>query len=105
PSQALQLEVAGPFLEKRLKLTIFPVLHGRLSGPGSGEEAAHAIRALAPRQVLVELCAARFGQVLASALLGLPLRPPSRLDILGNIHGGLLQHELAPVLKAARDVG
>ena len=31
-------------------------------------------------------------------------RPPPRADILGNIHSGLLTHELAPVLRAAREV-
>jgi len=40
-----------------------------------------------------------------SAVTGLPPQPPSRLDILGTIHGGLLGHEFAAVLKAARDVG
>ncbi|CAE7381345.1 unnamed protein product, partial [Symbiodinium pilosum] len=79
--------------------------HGRLSGPGSGEEAAMAITAMAPRQVMVELCQRRYGRVLTSLLMGLPLRPPSKLDLLGNVHGGLLQHELAPILEAARKVG
>lgn len=105
PAQALRLEVAGPYRENRLKLVFLPVLHGRLHGPGSGEEAAEAIRALRPQQVLVELCPRRYGEVLAMALLGLPARPPSKLDILGNVHGGLLQHELVPVLKAARAAG
>ncbi|CAK9004963.1 unnamed protein product [Durusdinium trenchii] len=55
--------------------------------------------------VLVELCQSRYGQVLSSMKLGVPLGPPSKLDLLGNIHGGLLQHELAPILQAARTVG
>ncbi|CAE7296620.1 unnamed protein product [Symbiodinium sp. CCMP2592] len=79
--------------------------HGRLTGPGSGEEAAQAISALAPRQVMVELCQRRYGQVMTSLQMGLPMRPPSKLDLLGNVHGGLLQHELAPILQAARSVG
>merc|ERR1719401_2895802 len=69
------------------------------------KQAAQAIRATAPRQVLVELCAARYGQVLMTAVAGLPPRPPPRVDLLGHIHGGLLGHELSLVLKAARDVG
>ncbi|CAE7941074.1 unnamed protein product [Symbiodinium necroappetens] len=81
------------------------IRHGRLTGPGSGEEAAQAISALAPRQVMVELCQRRYGQVMTSLQLGLPMRPPSKLDLLGNVHGGLLQHELAPILQAARSVG
>eukprot|EP00933_Yihiella_yeosuensis_P074596 TRINITY_DN8355_c0_g3_i1.p1 TRINITY_DN8355_c0_g3~~TRINITY_DN8355_c0_g3_i1.p1 ORF type:complete len:333 (+),score=41.14 TRINITY_DN8355_c0_g3_i1:54-1052(+) len=106
PPQAIRLEVPGYVEDKeKLNLTLLPILHGRLIGPGSGEEAANAIRATAPREVFVELCRKRYGEVLSSAVLGLPLRPPSRFDILGNIHGGLLQHELAPVLRAAREVG
>ncbi|CAJ1344545.1 unnamed protein product [Effrenium voratum] len=89
----------------RARLTVLPLLHGRFAGRGGSEEAAEAIVKLAPRQVLVELCQRRYGQVLSSMLLGVPLRPPSKLDLLGNIHGGLLQHELAPILKAARAVG
>ena len=64
-----------------------------------------AIRAMAPRQVMVELCQRRYGQVLTSLLMGLPMKPPSKLDLLGNVHGGLLQHELAPILQASREVG
>lgn len=106
PRQAQSLEVprqngAG----KPLKLTILPILHGLQSGPGSGQEAADAIKALAPRQVMVELCQKRYGQVLSSMMMGVPLGPPSKLDLLGNIHGGLLQHELGPILQAARVVG
>lgn len=63
------------------------------------------VRTRAPRQVFVELCAARYGEVLMTAMTGMPARPPPRVDILSNIHGGLLAHELAPVLRAAREVG
>lgn len=87
------------------RLAVLPLLHGRLQGPGGGAEAANAVRALAPRQVFVELCSARYAEALASAVLGLPSGPPPRADVLGNIHGGLLTHELVPVLKAAREVG
>lgn len=103
PGYAVQLEgVAGTRL-----LTILPVLQGRPGGAqgGTGEAAAAAIRAQRPRQVLVELCSKRYGDTLACAVLGLPLRPPPRVDFLGNIHGGLLAHELVPVLRAAREVG
>ncbi|CAK0805106.1 unnamed protein product [Prorocentrum cordatum] len=101
PPHAVRLE--GPWGRR---LLLLPVLHGRLAGPGqSAEEAARAIRALAPRQVLVELCARRYAEAQACAVLGLPPRPPPRLDILGNIDGGLLGHEMAPVLAAAREVG
>ena len=47
-----------------------PILHGLQSGPGSGQEAAEAIKALAPRQVMVELCQKRYGQVLSSMMMG-----------------------------------
>ncbi|CAE7461735.1 unnamed protein product [Symbiodinium natans] len=104
PKQAIRLEVLAAD-QSRLTLTILPILHGRLSGPGGGEEAAQAISAMAPRQVMVELCQLRYGQLLTSMRMGLPLRPPSKLDLLGNVHGGLLQHELAPILEAARKVG
>jgi len=84
---------------------LLPLLHGRLQGPGGGAEIARAVRARAPRQVFVELCSARYAEALASAVLGLPAGPPPRVDVLGNIHGGLLAHELVPVLQAAREVG
>jgi pheromone shutdown protein TraB len=86
------------------RLTILPVLHG-LHGKHGAEDVAEAIRARAPRQVFVELCTKRYSEVLSSAVLGFPARPPPRVDILGNIHGGLLGFELIPVLKAAREVG
>lgn len=87
------------------RFTLLPLLHGRLHGHGSGEEVAQVVRDRAPRQVFVELCAARYAEVLATAVAGAPPRPPPRADILGNIHSGLLTHELAPVLRAAREVG
>lgn len=80
-------------------------MQGRVRGPGGTLEAADAIRATSPRQVLVELCTQRYADVLACALLGLPTKPPPRVDILSNIHGGLLAHEFVPVLQAARAVG
>eukprot|EP00928_Gymnodinium_smaydae_P024999 TRINITY_DN20058_c0_g1_i2.p1 TRINITY_DN20058_c0_g1~~TRINITY_DN20058_c0_g1_i2.p1 ORF type:complete len:254 (-),score=26.46 TRINITY_DN20058_c0_g1_i2:137-835(-) len=90
---------------RQRELLVLPVLHGRVGGPGGGVEAANVIRARAPRQVLVELCARRYADALGSAVLNLRADPPPRLDILANIHGGLLKHELVPVLAAAREVG
>lgn len=87
------------------RLTIYPVLHGRLGGAGGTVEIAQAIQASSPRQVLVELCTSRYSEVLASAILDLPAKSPPRIDILRNVHGGLLSHELVPVLRAARQVG
>uniref|UniRef100_A0A7S1RGL9 Uncharacterized protein n=1 Tax=Alexandrium catenella TaxID=2925 RepID=A0A7S1RGL9_ALECA len=87
------------------RLTLLPLLQGRLQGPGGGAEAASAVRARAPRQVFVELCPSRYAEALASVVLGLSTGPPPRVDVLGNIHGGLLMHELVPVLQAAREVG
>lgn len=87
------------------RLTILPVMQGRQRGPGGAFEVAEAIRASAPRQVLVELCTLRYADVLACALLALPTRPPPRVDILSNVYGGLLTNEFVPVLQAARDVG
>lgn len=86
-------------------LTLLPLLHGRLEGAGSGAEAAETIRQTVPRHVFVEMCSKRYGEVLASVLLGLPLRQPPRIDVLGNIHGGILAHEFVPIVRAARDVG
>jgi len=86
-------------------LTFLPLLHGRLEGSGSSVEAAEKIRQTEPRHVFVELCSKRYGEVLESVLLGVPLRQPPRIDVLGNIHGGILAHELVPVVRAARDVG
>jgi len=101
PTHAVEVEAAG-----QRKVVLLPVLQGRVDGSGgSGAEAAAAIRAQKPQQVLVELCTSRYGEVLMDTVLGLPPRPPTRLDILGNIHGGLLGHELSPVLGAAREVG
>eukprot|EP00434_Breviolum_minutum_P016956 symbB.v1.2.014959.t1/scaffold1058.1/size194011/6 len=97
--------MAGNKATSNRELTTLPILHGQRTGPGSGEEAAEVIRQLRPRQVMVELCQRRYGQVLSSMMMGLPMGPPSKLDILGNIHGGLLQHEFCPVLGAARAVG
>lgn len=88
------------------RFTLLPLLHGRIEGSGgSATEAAAAIRVAAPRQVLVELCASRYAKALMSAVEGVPAPPPPRLDLLGNVHGGLLGHEFAPILEAARDVG
>jgi len=100
PGAAVSLE-GGPWK----RLTLLPLLHGRFEGPGSGAEAAEVIRQCTPRQVLVELCSTRYAEVLAGAIVKLPRQSPLRLDILGNIHGGLLGHEMAPVLLAAREVG
>jgi len=86
-------------------LTLLPLLHGRLEGAGSSTEAAETIRQTVPRHVFVELCSKRYGEVLAAVLLGLPLRQPPRIDVLGNIHGGILAHEFVPIVRAARDIG
>eukprot|EP00401_Gymnodinium_catenatum_P007335 CAMPEP_0117543688 /NCGR_PEP_ID=MMETSP0784-20121206/45188_1 /TAXON_ID=39447 /ORGANISM="" /LENGTH=307 /DNA_ID=CAMNT_0005340471 /DNA_START=1 /DNA_END=924 /DNA_ORIENTATION=+ len=102
-THALELDGAGAATWRQL--TVLPVLTGRVDGPAGGLAAAEAVRKATPRQVLVELCASRYAEALGSALLGLPTGPPPRLDILGNIHGGLLMHELVPVLLAAREVG
>lgn len=100
PPHAVRLETANCWF------TLFPLLHGRVDGPGgSAAEIAAAIRDAAPRQVLVELCGARYQKALMSAVEGVPAQPPTRLDLLGNVHGGLLGHEFAPILKAAREVG
>jgi len=86
-------------------ITVLPLLHGRLEGPGGASEAAAAIRIGNPRQVMVELCAARYAEVLKSVVCGPPLDPPLRVDILSSVHGGLMGREFGPVLHAAREVG
>eukprot|EP00929_Paragymnodinium_shiwhaense_P101381 TRINITY_DN64437_c0_g1_i1.p1 TRINITY_DN64437_c0_g1~~TRINITY_DN64437_c0_g1_i1.p1 ORF type:complete len:338 (+),score=71.48 TRINITY_DN64437_c0_g1_i1:44-1057(+) len=115
PPQALVLdpgEVAGGSSSSsssppktRPRITLLPILNGRVAGPGGGVEAAEAIRERAPQHVLVELCPTRYAEVLQCGVEGSPAKPPPRVDVLGNIHGGLLAHELVPVLLAARDVG
>eukprot|EP00927_Polykrikos_kofoidii_P057145 TRINITY_DN51256_c0_g1_i1.p1 TRINITY_DN51256_c0_g1~~TRINITY_DN51256_c0_g1_i1.p1 ORF type:complete len:373 (-),score=66.74 TRINITY_DN51256_c0_g1_i1:121-1164(-) len=100
-AHAVRLDT-GPWQNR---LTVVPLLHGRLDGQGSGQAVADAIRETAPQQVLVELCTSRYAEALASAVLRLPSSPPPRVDILGNIHGGLLHREIIPVLIAAREVG
>lgn len=105
PSHALR--VTGEFGgdPRTRKYTLLPLLQGRLKGPGGASEIAQAIRDSAPRQVLIELCARRYAEVLECAVTGVPCAPPPRVDILGNVHGGLLAHELVPIIQAAREVG
>mmetsp|Transcript_32784 Transcript_32784/g.59938 ORF Transcript_32784/g.59938 Transcript_32784/m.59938 type:complete len:312 (+) Transcript_32784:74-1009(+) len=102
PGHALRLALPSA---RPSRLTLLQIFHGRLDGPGSALEAAEAIRKFAPRQVLVELCPARYSEVMASAVYGFPMQPPSRLNLLGSIHGGLMAHEFVPILQAARSVG
>ena len=86
-------------------LRIFGVEHSKLSGPGSGEEAASVVNRIRPRQVFVELDEDRFKSTIQAIKSGKSMTGPSRSDIVGTVHGGLLGRELRGVVEAARSVG
>lgn len=82
-----------------------PVHRGRVDGPGGSIDAAAALAAIKPAQVVVELDTRRLADVKAAVARGVRPPAPPRYDILATVHGGLLADEMLPAVRAAAELG
>ncbi|CEM05383.1 unnamed protein product [Vitrella brassicaformis CCMP3155] len=87
------------------RVHLYGLMHQRMEGAASAQDAAEYLRQVKPQQVFLELCKYRYVEIINAILQNKELPVPHRLRVFRAIHGGTMVREFHASVIAAKEIG